>query len=113
MRRLVNTACMVGINAMLLLLLTLAFDLLAPAPAHAEKLEPADRDVHTVRVTYVERFRVGTLAYVELNDGSTWHLRPCKFEDGRHCYWDAGTFGNHIGRSFIVVRGTRLFTNRI
>jgi hypothetical protein len=111
MRRLVNTACLAGIQILLVTLATFAFDL--QQPAHAEQIEPADRTVDTMRVTYVERFRFGTLRYVELNDGSTWHLRPCRFEDGRHCYWDAHTRGNHIGRSFIVVRGTTIFTNRI
>ena len=109
MRRTVNAITLAAMH-LLLAFVTVAW--LAPAtPAHAEQIEAPDRSVDTMRVSYVEPMR-GHL-YVELNDGSTWTLRPCRFEDGRHCYWDAGTRGNNRGRSFVVVRGTAIYTRLI
>lgn len=83
---------------------------LAPvAPATAHQLEPADRHVETVRVSYVEP--VGRRAlYVELNNGAAYRLKPCRFEDGRMCYWDADDRGNGIGRSFVVVSGRIVYS---
>lgn len=112
MRRLVNTALVAGIQILVVVLAALAFNLAEPTAAHAEQVEAPDHKVDTARVTYAEFHPSRPLLYVELNDGSTWRLRPCRVEDGRHCFW-VSTRGNGIGRSWIVVRGTRIFTNRI
>jgi hypothetical protein len=94
-------------------LAALALSVVLPAaPAAAEQLEPADRDVTRVRVTYVEP--AGTRAlYVELNNGATYHLNPCRSEDGRQCYWDADDRGNGIGRSYVVVAGRVIYSRLI
>lgn len=88
---------------------------LSPGRAYAEQIEPADRDVRTVRVAYVEP--VGRVAlYVELNNGATYRVRPCVFEDGsgqRMCYWDASDRGNNVGDSFAVIAGRVLYSARI
>jgi hypothetical protein len=83
---------------------------LAPvAPAAAVQLESADRQVDTVRVTYVEPIGRRAL-YVELNNGAAYRLKPCRYEDGRMCYWDAGDRGNGIGSSFVRVSGRIIFS---
>lgn len=82
------------------------------APASAVQLERADRDVSTVRVTYVERVSDRRI-FVELNNGAAYRLAPCRYEDGRHCYWDAGTAGNGKGRSFVVVAGRVIYTDKL
>lgn len=37
--------------------------------------------------------------------GYVWikNLPPCEYEDTANCYWDAQTFGNGIGTSFINI----------
>lgn len=38
-------------------------------------------------------------------------IPPCEFEDGAGqsvCYWDAATFGNGRGESYLMVGGERL-----
>jgi len=97
------------IRRTLLLALALA---LAPSTAHAEQLEPADRTVSTVRVTYVEPTNTRAI-YVELNNGATYKLKPCRVEDGRHCFWDAASVGNHTGHSFVVVAGRVIYSRMI
>ena len=81
----------------------------AAAPADARKLEPADTRVHFPRVAYLERLEHGR-AYVELNNGAAYDLRPCALEDSSACYWDARARGNGRGMSFVSVhvgaRGT-------
>lgn len=86
--------------------------ILAPAAAHADQLEPADRNVDTVRVTYVEPVGARGL-FVELNNGAVYRLQPCRYEDSRHCYWDADSRGNGIGRSFIRVSGRIVFSRMV
>ena len=49
--------------------------------------------------------------YVELNDGSIYLLRKCKYEDSPHCYWNAGTMGNGKGKSFVSLRGRVFYKN--
>lgn len=85
---------------------------LSPGRAYAVQLESADRPVETVRVTYVEPVGARRL-YVELNNGATYRLNPCRYEDGRHCYWDAGTAGNGAGSSFVVVAGRVIYSDKI
>lgn len=83
---------------------------ISPGRAYAGQVEPADRDVKRVHVTYVEPIR-GRRLFVELNNGAAYKLRPCRFEDSRGCYWDAATRGNGRGRSFVVVSGRVLYVN--
>lgn len=88
----------------------------SPGRAYAGQLEPADRDVSHIRVSYVEP--VGRVAlYVELNNGATYRLRPCRLEDGSGqrggCYWDAGDRGNGIGDSFAVISGRLIYSAKI
>ena len=33
------------------------------------------------------------------------HLRPCRYEDSRNCFWDASSRGNGVGNSFIDLNG--------
>lgn len=49
--------------------------------------------------------------YVELNDGSTYLLRKCVYEDSARCYWDAGSSGNGVGKSFVSLRGRVFYKN--
>lgn len=84
---------------------------LVPA-AHADQLEPADRNVTRVRVTYVEPIGARRL-FVELNNGAAYRLNPCRYEDGRQCYWDADDRGNGVGRSFVAVSGRVTYSSMI
>lgn len=86
---------------------------ISPGRAYAVQLEPADRHVETVRVTYVEPAIGPQDLYVELNNGATYALKPCRFEDGRQCYWDADARGNGVGSSFIVVSGRVIYSRMI
>lgn len=85
---------------------------LTAGTAAAVQLESADRDVTRVRVTYVEPIGARKL-YVELNNGATYRLNPCRYEDGRNCYWDARTAGNGRGHSFVAVSGRLVYSNMI
>lgn len=85
---------------------------ISPGRAYAEQLEPADRNVSTVRVSYVEPSGARRL-YVELNNGAAYRLSPCRVEDGRHCYWDADDRGNGAGRSFVRVSGRTVYSRLI
>jgi hypothetical protein len=85
---------------------------ISPGRAYAVQLESAGRPVETVRVSYVEP--VGTRQlYVELNNGAAYRLKPCRVEDGRMCYWDAGDRGNGAGSSFVRVSGRIIYSNKI
>lgn len=83
-----------------------------PGAAHAVKLESADRKVDTVRVTYVEPVGRGRM-FLELNNGAAYRLNACRYEDGRHCFWSAGSAGNGRGDSFVVVDGRVIYTRRL
>ena len=73
--------------------------------AGGTQLEPATSDPERVRVTYIEQVGPRRGYVVELNTGAVWRLPRCRVEDGRNCLWDAGRFGNGIGRSFVDIRG--------
>lgn len=96
----------------LMALAALAIVLGSIVPSHATQLESADHHVKTVRVTYVEQVSNRHI-FVELNNGAAYRLKACRYEDGRHCFWDAGSAGNGIGRSFIVVSGRVIYTNKL
>ena len=91
------------------LTVSLASVALAVPSAEARLLEPADRHVNKVRVTYLERD--GIRLFVELNNGALYVLRPCKVEDSEHCYWDAQRRGNGYGRSFVRVAHRTLYVS--
>lgn len=95
-----------------LTVLALSAAVLAPAAAHANQLEAADRNVSTVRVSYVEPIGAHKL-YVELNNGATYRLNACRYEDGRMCYWDAGDMGNGAGNSFVRVSGRIVYSSMV
>lgn len=75
----------------------------APSSADAVQVELADREVFSVRLTYVEPTGPRRM-FVELNNGAAYRLRPCKMEDSNGCYWDASKAGNGRGNSFVAVR---------
>lgn len=58
-------------------------------------------DVYVSRVTPLP----GAAIRVTMSDGHRARLTPCRYEDGRRCYWHAPSRGNGRGRSFVVVRG--------
>lgn len=79
-------------------------------PANAEATKIGDRTTtHTdKRVARVERWTAKgepTLVQVQFRDGSVFVFTPCKREDSRNCFWDAGRSGNGRGRSFVDLRG--------
>jgi len=47
----------------------------------------------------------GTHLRVGLSNGRWDVLNPCRYEDGRHCYWVGSAMGNGNGRDFIVTAG--------
>lgn len=91
-------------NMLALSIATLAtLGTLTASPAQADQIEPADRVVKTQRVVYAEQ--QGRRLYVELNNGATYSMRPCRYEDSRNCFWSAGQRGNGVGTSFVDVKG--------
>lgn len=48
---------------------------------------------------------------VEWSDGKRLTLLPCKYEDSRHCYWQADTMGDGYGTSFVHARRKHWFLN--
>lgn len=92
-------ACMIALVAAMLALV------LAPSTARAAGVgdpTPPPRGLYVARTEQV----IGTnLLSVTLSNGAHAVLKPCRFEDGRNCYWDASIRGNHRGRSLIVMKG--------
>lgn len=43
--------------------------------------------------------------WVKLSNGQNRVLTPCRYEDGRKCYWVADVRGNRRGQSFVVMSG--------
>lgn len=74
----------------------------APVAAHADPVPAVPGGVH---VTSISHAPAGDRITVKLSNGAVDILAPCRYEDGRRCYWDAGTRGNGRGTSFIVTRG--------
>ncbi|WP_289445418.1 hypothetical protein, partial [Klebsiella pneumoniae] len=64
-------------------------------------------DLHIVRVVPVDSGPLADtgLIIVTLSNNKSDLLRPCRTDDGRHCYWDASQRGNGVGDDFITTRG--------
>jgi hypothetical protein len=73
----------------------------------AAEVEGPTKTVKTKRVTYAEK--VHGYWFVEFNDGSAHHLKRCRYEDSRNCYWNAGAAGNGKGKSFADLKGTAYY----
>lgn len=57
-------------------------------------------------VKYIEPLGpTGSPWKIRLSNGKTDVIKPCVYEDGRHCYWVADRMGDGKGTSFIVTRG--------
>jgi hypothetical protein len=66
---------------------------------------------HTVKHKRIDLYRhlkAGHLA-VALNNGASFDLAPCKYEDGSGqrvgCYWNAQQRVNNVGNTFVVIYG--------
>lgn len=57
------------------------------------------------RIVYAQRVEGTRWLLTEFNDGRLVVLRPCRYEDGRRCWWDADTSGAAGGDSFAVFGG--------
>lgn len=77
--------------------------------ARAVLVEPpsvnAVKSLHYVEPYAIKRGTPRRL-FVVFSDGSAYIFTPCRFEDGRNCFWWAPGVGNKRGRSFIDLRGT-------
>ena len=76
------------------------------APANADPVNNNDPALYVSRIVPVDAG-----IRVTLSDGHRATLKPCRYEDGRRCYWNAEARGNGIGNSFLVARGTRFYLN--
>lgn len=103
-------------SLVVVLAVALSVGMVAPA-AQAVELEDATSEVarKDLKVSYVDAVQVPkkrrVRLHVELNDGSAWLLKPCKYEDSEHCYWNAGKFGNGQGHSFVRVLRKTFYLN--
>ena len=75
---------------------------ISPGRAYADPVPAAPHGVHVVRIGAGP---VGPRIAVTLSNGARDILAPCRYEDGRACYWLATVAGNGRGSSFIVTRG--------
>lgn len=80
---------------------------LAPA-AHADPVQDQPGGVHVTRISPAP---AGPAITVTLSNGKRDQLRPCVYEDGRRCYWQADQMGNGVGSSFVTTRGVRFYVN--
>lgn len=80
---------------------------LTPTPAHADPT-PAPDGLYVVRV---DPAPAGPRITVTLSNGATDKLHPCRYEDGRRCFWLAEQRGNRVGRSYVVTRGHVFYLN--
>lgn len=87
-------------RAVVLAVATLAT--MAPAAAHADPVEDQPGGVYVSRISSAP---AGPRITVTLSNVRTDQLRPCVVEDGRRCYWNAGTMGNGRGSDFLVLSG--------
>lgn len=97
-----------------LLLLTALVFLAAPASRAAEPVPNTTPGLYVSNVIPVSGLVPGSESakiVVILSNGKVDVLSPCRYEDGRHCYWAASARGNRQGRSFIVTRGRIFYLN--
>lgn len=76
-------------------------------PAEADPTPPPG--LHVTRIVYIDSgpwADTGRMI-VTLSNHKSDVLKPCRTEDGRHCYWNAQIRGDGRGDSFIVTRGHR------
>lgn len=80
------------------------FAMLNCAEAASADPTPAPKSLY---VSYIEPLGpVGSPWKIRLSNGKSDVINPCRYEDGRHCYWVADRMGNGHGKhSFIVTRG--------
>lgn len=107
--KLSNTGLMFGLMLLLVVLPRTTDPDLAP-PSPIEFVSAETQKPYVSRVTPVEK-RVHTVWRVEWSDGKRLTLWPCKYEDSRHCYWQADTMGNGYGTSFVHARQKHWFLN--
>lgn len=89
------------------------YDVPAGSPSYRiESPTIAATDNSKPTVTYFKALPNGR-AYVELSNGATWDLRPCKVEDSNTCYWDAKVRGNGAGKRLVNMFGRITFVRDI
>lgn len=98
----------ITLAGVLLVLTLLAMSVKA---AHADPVVDHDPDLYVYQIQKVAPNSNSGILLVTLSNGKMDALRPCKYEDGTHCYWVASRMGNGIGRSFIVTRGILFYVN--
>lgn len=88
--------------------------------AHAASAPAPTRQVHevtdpapwpTVTITKLINLKHGR-AYVKLSNGAAFNMRPCRYEDGKRCYWNAAKAGNGLGTSFVRLHNTTMYWTR-
>lgn len=100
-KRIVDRVCVVLLAAMLLGLVGGWFDV-------AKAADPVPDNNPRLWVYMVAPVVKGDTVelHTRLSNGRRDVLKPCRYEDGRHCYWVGSSFGNGNGRDFIVTAGT-------
>lgn len=76
--------------------------------AEIQHRDPVVNDGSEVWVSKIDPLTTATGRprwYVTWSDGKRRVLNPCRYEDGRNCFWQADKVGNKIGDSFVVSRG--------
>lgn len=107
MRYALNKVCNLGLILSFGMLLILA----APQAAMAQSgSQGPSEELYVSLVTPVQKAH-NVVWKVQWSDGEKQTLWPCKYEDSRHCYWDAGQFGNKIGNSFVMTRNHVWYLN--
>jgi len=76
-----------------------------PAPASVVSAHPALTIYSIVPVMPSNGYHTRLL--VTLSNGYQAAINPCRVEDGRRCYWQAGVRGDRLGTSFVVLAGHR------
>ena len=97
-----NTASVVLFGLLVVLMPRTSDPDLAP-PAPIEFVSAPAAKVWVSKITPIEKTH-HTVWKVEFSDGEKQVLWPCKYEDSRHCYWQADVMGNGTGRTFIHTR---------
>lgn len=99
-KRIVDVVCILLLPFVLVVLAGGYFDV-----AKAADPVPDDNPRLYVKVVAPLHHKHGTHLRVGLSNGRWDVLNPCRYEDGRHCYWVGSHHGNGNGRDFIVTAG--------